>query len=452
MTPKHFFIRLLSVMLTVCLLPAFSVFAQDSTDPTAEETTEGTEAGGEDEPIPEGRAPVAYGIDVSRWQNQVDFQAVKADGIDFVILRVGYWDTKDANFDTYYADAREAGLDIGVYIYSYSESEEDAAFEARNVLSWIKGKTLEYPVYYDIEDEDQAHLTNGERTALCLAFAEVISAAGYYPGVYANENWYNNYLVRSELEHMPLWLAKWTKDGAPAPDPGEPYGMWQYTDKGAVDGITYSVDMNVCYEDYPAYIKEQGLNGYGPAPLPFTDVAEGAWYYEYVRYTYGRALMGGMSPTVFAPEVNVSRGMFVTVLGRMNGVDTAIYTDSPFLDVDMTRYYGPYVTWAYENGIADGMGRDMFSPDELITREQMCKMMAGYLAFSGTELAPADSLFADDGDISDWAKEYVYLLAGSGIINGVRPGVFSPGTNATRAQCAAIFMRVDQLIEEGLTE
>jgi len=137
--------------------------------------------------------------------------------------------------------------------------------------------------------------------------------------------------------------------------------------------------------------------------------------------------------------------MFVTVLGRMSGVDTALYTESRFLDIDMTKYYGPYVSWAYENGITDGMGRDMFSPDTLITREQMCKMMAGYLSYRGIDLTPAAEPFTDDGAISLWAKEYVYLLVGCGVINGVSPGVFSPKSDATRAQCAAIIMRVMEI-------
>jgi len=135
--------------------------------------------------------------------------------------------------------------------------------------------------------------------------------------------------------------------------------------------------------------------------------------------------------------------MFVTVLGRMSGVDTALYTESRFLDIDMTKYYGPSVSWAYENGITDGMGRDMFSPDTLITREQMCKMMAGYLAYMGVSLSPATESFTDDESISGWAKEYVYLLVGGGIINGVAPGVFSPKSDATRAQCAAIIQRIN---------
>ena len=452
MTPKHFILRLLSVILTVSLL-TLGVNAEQSEESTAptepvtetEETEEAsdTDGDGDTEPEPPDRVPVAYGIDVSRWQGEVDFAAVKASGVDFVLLRTGYWDVKDVNFDTYYENARGAGLDIGVYLYSYSESVEDAAYEAECLLSWIKGKTLEYPVYYDIEDECQSQLTGAERTALCLSFARVIAEAGYLPGVYANETWFNKYLVRDSIAHLPLWIAKWTDDGAPSPDPGEPYGMWQYTARGTVDGVTNSVDRNVSYVDYPAYIRENGLSGY--AEIPFTDVARSAWYYEYVKYTYDNGLMGGMSPTVFSPEVSVTRGMFVTVLGRMSGAQVDIYTESSFLDVDMTAYYGPYVCWAYENGITDGMGRDMFSPDTLITREQMCKMMAGYLAFTGVALTPAAEPFTDDALISDWAREYVYLLCGAGVINGVGPGVFSPKTDATRAQCAAIIMRVNEL-------
>lgn len=428
--PKHFLIKLLSIILTLLIISPTAVFSQEA------EIAE-----------PPARVPFAYGIDVSRWQDEVDFSAVRADGVDFVILRIGYWDTKDVKFDKYYADARKAGLDIGVYIYSYSESTDDAAFEAKNVLSWLDGRALEYPVYYDIEDDVQAHLTKEERTALCLEFARVITEAGYLPGVYASENWFNKYLVKDSLVHLPLWLAKWTKDATPSPDPGEPYGLWQYTDSGKVDGIKYGVDMDVCYVDYPAYIKENGLNGYEkpalPNETPYTDIAAGDWYYPYVKYTYDKGIMNGMSPTVFAPNVSVSRGMFVTVLGRMSEVDTSLYTESRFLDVDMNAYYGPYVCWAYEMGITDGMGRDMFSPDTLITREQMCKMMAGYLSYKGISLQPATELFTDDASISDWAKEYVYLLVGGGVINGVSPGVFSPKTDATRAQCAAIIQRIN---------
>lgn len=403
------------------------------------------------------RTPIAYGIDVSRWQGDIDFRAVAADGIDFVILRVGYWDTQDVNFDKYYEGARSAGLDIGAYLYSYSKSEEDARFEAQNALSWLEGKRFEYPIFYDIEDASQSTLTNEQRTALCLAFGDELEKNGYLAGVYANQNWFNNYLERTDIEHMPLWIAKWTADATPTGDPGEPYGMWQYTDKGYVDGIVNdkgeprTVDLDVSYTDYPTYIKNNGYNGYEkpddpPAGLPFTDVEEGKWYHESIEYAYENGLMNGISATRFSPDEPVTRGMFVTILGRMSGVDTEAYTGSAFLDVDMTRYYGPYVAWAHENGIVDGVGGGMFSPDGQITREQMCKIIYGYLTYADKAIGggPVEK-FTDDGEISHWAHDSVYALAGAGIIKGVGGGAFSPKGSATRAECATIMMRVHKI-------
>lgn len=408
------------------------------------------------------RAHVAYGIDVSRWQGEIDFEAVAADGVDFAILRVGYWDTEDVKFDEYYDGARAAGLDVGAYHYSCSVSEADARAEARSVLSWVEGKQFEYPIYFDIEDQVQSTLTNEQRTALCLAFADELEKNGYLAGVYANENWFKNYLDRGQLEHLPLWIAKWTAEGTPTGDPGEPYGLWQYSAQGYVDGIEdkngvpITVDLDVSYTDYPTYIKNNGYNGYEkpvdppdpPVGLPFSDVERDKWYYESIEYAYDNGLMNGISSTLFSPGEPVTRGMFVTILGRMSGVDTAVYTDSVFLDVDMTRYYGPYIAWAYEHGIVDGVGHGMFSPDGQITREQMCKIIYGYLVYAdkGIGGGPVED-FTDDGEISHWARDSVYALTGAGIIKGVGEGAFSPKGSATRAECATIMMRVHKIGE-----
>ncbi len=350
---------------------------------------------------------LAQGIDVSRWQGDVDFDKIAAAGIDFVILRVGYSGAEDLSFDTYYDGAKAAGLKVGAYLYSYAKNEADAKEDAHNAALWLSGKKLEYPVYFDIEDKVQESLSIAQRTDLCLTFAAEIGRYGWLAGVYANRNWFDNYLDRSRLTGMPLWLAQWTDDARPSGIPPAEYGMWQYTSDGSVDGVPGRVDRDVCYADYPAYIVANGLCGYGNAmydpELPFTDVPRTKWYYESVKYTYDHALVNGMSASLFAPDTPVTRGMFVTLLGRMSEVDQEEYAQSVFLDVDINRYYGAYTAWAYQNGIADGVGHDLFAPDEQITREQMCKMIAGYLKYLDVGAEGQPKTFADDAEIAGWA-------------------------------------------------
>lgn len=388
-----------------------------------------------------------YGIDISRWQGEVDFDQVKADGIDFVIIRAGYTGGKDIMFETYYAAARAAGLKIGCYMYSYAESTAEALQDAKDLKGWIKGKTFDYPVYYDMEDDCQLPYTNEQRTDMAITFIEEMEKGHYLAGVYANQYWFNTKLEITRLMPYPLWLALWTADGTDSGDYSDQFGLWQYTSSGAVNGVLTKVDRNVCYLDYPAYIEKNGLNGfreleYDP-DLPFTDVKLKDWFYESVKFTYENKLIAGTSKTTFSPNIPVTRAMFVTILGRMSGEDMAEYTDSHFLDVDMNQYYGPYVTWAYEAGVVAGLSKDFFAPEDTLTREQMCRMIENYAASQGLAFSGAyTSDFKDEQEISPWALDCVKSLAGAGIVFGTGGGYFSPKGTATRAECAAIVKRI----------
>ncbi len=198
------------------------------------------------------------GIDVSKWQGNIDWIKAKNDGVDFAIIREGYGkDGKDKKFEENYKSAKTSGIPVGVYHYSYADSVEDAKKEAEFCLKNIKGKQLEYPVCFDIEDKEQLKLNNRQRTDIIKAFCETIENAGYYAMIYCNLNWYNNYLIKDELKQYDLWIAQW-EVGAPSVI----CGIWQKSDKGVIDGIKGNVDLDVSYKNYPEIIKSKGLNGY----------------------------------------------------------------------------------------------------------------------------------------------------------------------------------------------
>ena len=213
----------------------------------------------------DGKGILAYGVDVSSWQGNIDWQKVRADGKNFAILRIGTTKGKDTYFEQNYENAKKAGMDIGCYFYTYATTVDGALADAEKVLSWLDGKQLEYPVYYDMENSAQLEngLTTAKRTEMCLAFLNKLSEKGWFVGTYANANWFTNYLDKGKLgEKYELWLAAWRNDGQPSKDYSSQYGLWQYTDSGKVSGISTAVDLDVSYKDYPTIMKNGGYNGY----------------------------------------------------------------------------------------------------------------------------------------------------------------------------------------------
>ncbi len=213
----------------------------------------------------DGNGILAYGVDVSSWQGKVDWQKVKNDGKSFAILRIGTTKEKDTYFEENYKNAKNAGLNVGCYFYTYATTVKESEKDAELVLSWLDGKQLEYPVFYDMENS--AQLSNGittkMRTEMCLAFLDKMAEKGWYCGTYANGNWFSNYLDKASLgENYELWLASWMNSGLPSKDYSADYGLWQYTDSGKVNGISTAVDLDVAYKDYPTIMKNGGFNGF----------------------------------------------------------------------------------------------------------------------------------------------------------------------------------------------
>ena len=201
------------------------------------------------------------GCDVSKWQGKIDWGKVEKSGIDFVIIREGYGKENpnqiDKQFEENYKGAKSVGIPVGVYHYSYADSVEDAKKEAQFCLKNIKGKQLEYPVVFDIEDKEQLKLNNRQRTDICKAFCDEIEKAGYYAMIYCNLNWWRNYLDNEELKKYDLWLAQWEVE-----KPSVDCGIWQRTEKGKINGINGNVDLNISYKNYPEIMKSKGLNGF----------------------------------------------------------------------------------------------------------------------------------------------------------------------------------------------
>lgn len=203
------------------------------------------------------------GIDVSKYQGNIDWAKVKKSGIDFAIVRLGYTGTKsrrptlDPKFKRNLKQCAKFGINVGVYYYSTATTIKQAQNEAKFVLKHLKGHKLQYPVYIDSEDAMQARLTKSALTSIIKEFCEAIENAGYYVGIYANKYWFATQLNDSALKAYDKWVAQY---GDKCTYNGD-FGMWQYTDRGKIDGIKGNVDLNKSKLDYAKIIKKAKLNG-----------------------------------------------------------------------------------------------------------------------------------------------------------------------------------------------
>ncbi len=198
-----------------------------------------------DDPLPNGA--VARGIDVSNHQGTVDWNKVKAAGIDFAILKVGpVYGKPDGSFERNAVECERLGIPYGVYYYSYARSVEDANKEADRTLAWLGGHHPSLPVYYDLEDSyilQDPDFSKDKLTQIAQAFCNRMEAVGFKSGIYANLNWLNNYLNSPSLSGYDHWVAQynWRCDYAGS------YSFWQYSSSGNVPGVNGRCDMNYCF-------------------------------------------------------------------------------------------------------------------------------------------------------------------------------------------------------------
>ena len=223
-----------------------------------------------------------FGIDISKWQKGFDFDKAKAEGVEFIILRGAYSNSKDSCFEDFYKSCKDKGIPVGVYHYSMAKSVMDAKKEAELMIGILKGKQFEYPIYLDVEDKAQAKLGKSVLTSIIKTYCDTLEDAGYYVGIYSTYLYLRDYTHIDKLDKYDKWIAQWSTRCTSK----KPYGMWQFggeTNKirtNKVAGVT--CDQNYAYKDYPAIIKKAGLNGFHKAGTKTVDelareVIDGKW-------------------------------------------------------------------------------------------------------------------------------------------------------------------------------
>lgn len=195
----------------------------------------------------------SVGIDVSKWNKDIDWDKVKAAGVDFAIIRAGYRGSQtgalveDPYFRQNMRGAANANIKTGVYFFTQATNEVEAVEEASMVVQLLQEYDIQYPIFIDTEGAGgngrADDLDVETRTRVCEAFCQTIENEGYQAGVYASRNWYNNRIESKRLEKYFIWLAEYREEPLYQ---GE-YQIWQYTSKGSIDGIEGNVDMNVSY-------------------------------------------------------------------------------------------------------------------------------------------------------------------------------------------------------------
>ena len=195
------------------------------------------------------------GIDVSKWNGNIDWNAVKNSGVSYVIIRCGYRGSstgvlvEDPKFRSNIKGAQAAGLKVGVYFFSQAVNEVEAVEEASMALSLVNGYGLNYPIFLDVESSGGRGdgVSKETRTAVCKAFCQTIQNSGYSAGVYANKTWFTEKINTSSLTGYKIWLAQYASTPTYT---ATRYDMWQYSSKGHVSGISGYVDMNISYMNY----------------------------------------------------------------------------------------------------------------------------------------------------------------------------------------------------------
>lgn len=203
------------------------------------------------------------GIDVSRYQGEINWASVAAAGKQFAILRIGSSNSGGVYVDPYFlknvAGAHAAGLKVGAYYYTYARTQEAAAAELDVFLNVLTGLQLEYPVFVDVEDTSLASLGRARLTDLVQFAMDVLDQRGWYPGYYSYTNFAARHLDTARLAAYPFWVADYRgyvgHNGS--------YDLWQYSSAGSVAGIGGNVDLDYSYKNFLPILQAGGYNGYG---------------------------------------------------------------------------------------------------------------------------------------------------------------------------------------------
>ena len=397
------------------------------------------------------------GIDVSKWQGNIDWKQVKESGVKYVMIRCGFRGygssgtlVEDPYFHTYMKGALENDLYVGVYFFSAATTEEEAIQEAEFVLECCKDYNIAYPIVYDFEyfgelfDAETGNpyrtngLTNEQINKNAQAFLGYIRKnSGYKTMLYGSEYYLNNVWDTSKfITENDIWLAHYPSviENNKTTYTGN-YEMWQCTDNGTVPGINTLVDMNFDYKYYADLENTQ----------IFLDVTSDMWCYEPIKYCKENGIILGYGETreYFKPNNKLTRGMFVTILHRMAGspiVDENLAKKFP--DVKAGEYYEQAVKWASAVGIVNGYEDGKFGPEDSIIRQDLAIMLRNYVKIVlGKDVSAINNnllKFHDYSTIGNYALESVLWTVENKVITGTNEGYINPWGTATRAETASI--------------
>lgn len=227
-----------------------------------------------------------------------------------------------------------------------------------------------------------------------------------------------------------------------------PVAVWHLSSDGTLEKLTSSYDEASKTVSFalPGHLSLYVLGQDTAAPAwvnPFTDIRETDWFYGDVEFAVKNGLFNGTTTTTFSPEMSMTRGMLVTVLGRLHGVDVSKYAASSFEDVAAGKFYTPYVEWAKEAGVVNGVGNNKFAPDSAISRQDLAVIVVRYAEYAGKQFTVAQQnvAFTDEAAIRDSAKSAIQTLYSNGIFQGDNNNRFNPQDSTTRAQVSAILHR-----------
>ena len=249
-----------------------------------------------------------FGIDISKWQGK-DFD-IKATGAQFVIIKAGGSDDGlyiDSQFLNFYTQAKNLGLDVGIYWYTKAASVTALKDEINYLLSKVKGLQFELPVYLDIEEDCLYNYSD----QLAVTWIKELKKRNYYPGIYCGYYWSLDKLTSDIIKDYPFWLAYWT-DSKPAFK--WDYGVWQ---QGHMKCIGGEVDVDYQYIDY-SFIKKQGYNGFKKEKT-YSDVTEDMASYKAIMWCTEQGIVQGYSDGTFRPKDPCTREQICTMLWRQAG-------------------------------------------------------------------------------------------------------------------------------------
>lgn len=261
------------------------------------------------------------GIDVSTHQGIIDWEKVKAAGINFAMIRAGYGKNNiDKQFVRNISECNRLGIPCGVYWFSYALNEEMARNEAKYCLEAVKPYKLEFPIAFDLEYDSVNYakknnlvVTKLVASSFVKAFCGEIEKAGYYALNYGNQDYANRYFDDEVKQKYGKWLAAWTGREQPPMD----CQIWQYSNGGEVPGISGRVDLDRSFINFPQIIKERGLNGLKNEveQKKNDEIIEQAqketWYTDAVKWGIENGITDGISP-----ESSATRAQIITMLQR----------------------------------------------------------------------------------------------------------------------------------------